>query len=65
MDHGQEVDGQLLEAGRHTPALFDPADALLDRASPAVGRSIEVDAAVVGMLIATPGDDRLDQATTF
>lgn len=44
MNHGQEFDRQLLEAGRHPPALFDPADALLVRAAPVEGGAIEVHA---------------------
>ena len=41
MNHSQEVDGELLEAGREASALLQPADDALDDAAPAVGWPVE------------------------
>ena len=61
MNHRQEVDGQLFEAGGHAPALLEPAIALLDGAASPVGSAIESDPAISRMLVAAPRDDRPDR----
>jgi hypothetical protein len=41
LHHGEEVDGELLDAGGEPSALLQPADDALDDAAPAVGRLVE------------------------
>src|SRR5437762_4604415 len=57
MNHREEVDGQLLEPGRDTPALLEPAGALFDGATAAVGAAIELMSAIVGPLVLAARDD--------
>src|SRR3954469_25321473 len=59
LDHRQEVDGELLEARREPPALFEPADQALDDVAPAVRGLIE---ARVRRLIFARRDHRADPA---
>ena len=61
MNHRQEVDGQLLEAGGHAPALLEPAVALFDGAASPVGLAIEPHAAIGGVLVAASRNDGPDR----
>src|SRR5687768_6165652 len=57
LHHGEEVDGELLEAGGEPSALLEPADDALDDAAPAVGRRVE---ARVRALVGARRDHRAD-----
>lgn len=61
MNHRQKVDRQLLESGRYPAAFLEPTVALLDRAAAPVRLPIEAHAPVIGVLVATPRDDRADR----
>src|SRR5574341_380400 len=61
MNHRQEVDGELLEAGCDPAALLDPAHTLLDRMAPAIDLAIEPHSAIVGILVAAPRDHGPDR----
>src|SRR5262249_28121083 len=65
LDHRQlysrpVVDGELVEAGAHGPALLQPPDALLDHRPTAVRLPVEPTTPVVGSLVLPTGDDVLD-----
>jgi len=54
-----EVDRQLLEACADAAELLEPADALLDDASTAVGQAVEPDRRIVaGVFVVLVRDDR-------
>lgn len=56
-----EVNGQLFEACANAPELLEPADALLDDRSTAVGKSVEPDTRVVpGFFVVLVWNDRRD-----
>jgi len=61
MNHGDEVHRQLLEARAQAAALLEPADALLDGATPTIELGVEAVPAVVGVLVATSRDDDADR----
>ena len=54
LDHGQEVDRQLLESGGQPPSLLEPADQPLDHVPPLISRFVKTHTP----LVLESGDDR-------
>ena len=61
MNHREEVHGELVEAGRQSAALLEPAHALLDGAALPLESLVEAVSAVLGVLVAAAREDDADR----